>query len=62
MKLQLERKNPARPSVVKGLSGSWLARAYDPAGEFQIAARTELTEAFRIAERFAAGDFSEAAK
>lgn len=59
---QNQRKNPNRPTVVRGTSGTWLARAYDANGRFQVAAEHTLPDAYNVAVRFAAGDYSGAWK
>lgn len=55
---QHQRKNPNRPTVVRGARGTWLARAYDTNGNFQVAAEQTLPEAYKVAVQFAAGDYS----
>lgn len=57
---QIERKNPQRPTVVYSGYGTWSARAYDQSGKFQVQSKLTLPEAYGVALRFAAGDYSEA--
>lgn len=59
MSSQRDRKNPNRPTVVYSGYGVWCARAYDQNGNFQVKGKLNLPDAYGVAVRFAAGDYSE---